>query len=546
MSIADDVVLSLQAGVDRLIRRLRGGAAPLSTHRRLLVVQIDGLSSVALDQGLASNYMPFLARMLERHGYRREPLAVGMPTSTPAFQMAAMYGVRPDIPGFHYYSRERRGDIHFPRPGHAAWVEERQAAGRRGILDGGSAYGCVFTGGAQNDLFSFARLTRPTRRGLVSALSAFVVMGWVLAKNLALTAIEVARAVLRLIANPVGDQGWRWLTIQLAISVWIRGFFTLAVSRDLYAGVPAVYVNYVDYDVAAHAFGPRSRRALRSLRRIDRAIRQFVRVARRVPEHQYDVYILSDHGQARCTPFRNLTGGRRLERWIFDEFLAPARAGESEARPSGLMRGIGARRRGATGLFQHSLNYLDEGFLRRGEAEAHQENGIRVIAAGPNAFLYVLDVDVPLDADALERRCPGLAEELSRHPGVGFALARSPGGPLCFWRGKRYPVGAADGPFAGRPDGALVVEGLTDLMAMPSAGDLVIYGIDAPLGHVSFIPEVGAHAGPSPEELHTFIVRPARVILPAPLTHPVQLYDHFMGYGTARQGSSDEHHRDPV
>ena len=31
----------------------------------------------------------------------------------------------------------------------------------------------------------------------------------------------------------------------------------MAVSRDLYAGTPAVYVNYLDYDVAAHAFGPR-------------------------------------------------------------------------------------------------------------------------------------------------------------------------------------------------------------------------------------------------------------------------------------------------
>ena len=48
-------------------------------------------------------------------------MSVGLPTSTPAFQMATMYGVRPpDIPGFHYYSRERQSDIHFPRRGHAA------------------------------------------------------------------------------------------------------------------------------------------------------------------------------------------------------------------------------------------------------------------------------------------------------------------------------------------------------------------------------------------------------------------------------------------
>jgi len=47
-------------------------------------------------------------------------------------------------------------------------------------------------------------------------------------------------------------------------------------------------------------------------------------------------------------------------------------------------------------------------------------------------------------------------------------------------------------------------------MAMPSAGDLVIYGIGASEGHVSFIPEMGAHAGPSADEMQTFIVRPRR------------------------------------
>src|SRR5438034_1744524 len=27
------------------------------------------------------------------------------------------------------------------------------------------------------------------------------------------------------------------------------------------------------------------------------------RVLRRVPEHRYDLYVLSDHGQAQCTPY---------------------------------------------------------------------------------------------------------------------------------------------------------------------------------------------------------------------------------------------------
>jgi hypothetical protein len=529
----DDLVLSLQRAIDRLVRRLRRGSAPEPGRRRLLIVQIDGLSHVVLDRALATGRMPFLKRLLRRDGYHLESMSVGLPTSTPAFQMAAMYGVRPDIPGFHYYNRERRADVHFPRAGHAAWVEARQAAGRRGIVQGGSTYGCVFTGGAENNLFSFARLTRPSGEGVLAALSPFVVLSWVCAKNLLRTLLELGRAVTRLAAHPVrAREHWRWLTIKIGFSVWVRGFFTLAVSRDLYAGVPAVYVNYLDYDVAAHAFGPGSRRSLLSLRRVDRAIRQLARVLRRVPEHRYDLYVLADHGQAPCQPYLALSGGRGFERWIFEQFLgAPAAAAPKAPERSGLVGGIRGRRRETPALLQHFLNYLEEDFWRNRDPEAYEQDGVRVISAGPNAFLYVLDGTAPLEAEALEQRFPGLAVRLSQSPGVGFVLARSNGGPLCFWRGERYQLGQAEpGPFAARADAALVVQGIADLMRMPSAGDLVIYGINAPEGHVSFIAEVGAHAGPSPEEMHTFIVRPASVTLPSPITHPIQLYDHFIRY----------------
>ena len=79
---------------------------------------------------------------------------------------------------------------------------------------------------------------------------------------------------------------------------------------------------------------------------------------------------------------------------------------------------------------------------------------------------------------------------------------------------------------------------VADLMAMPSAGDLVIYGIDAGPGHVSYITEAGAHAGPSPEELHAFVVAPPTVRLPEPLNHPIQLYPHFVHYFEASEPRS--------
>jgi hypothetical protein len=186
------------------------------------------------------------------------------------------------------------------------------------------------------------------------------------------------------------------------------------------------------------------------------------------------------------------------------------------------------QRRDNAGLLQKFMNYLDEDFFRRADPEAHEQGGVRVIAAGPNAFLYALDAVSPLDAAGVERRFPGLAEKLSCSPGIGLVLARSGNGkaPVCYWNGQRAELSAAaPGPFAGRDDAALVVRAIAGLMRMPSAGDLVIYGDD-----VSFISEHGTHAGASATEMQTFIIGPPGARPPRGVTHPAQLYKYFMRY----------------
>ncbi len=288
----------------------------------------------------------------------------------------------------------------------------------------------------------------------------------------------------------------------------MRQLYTLAVSSDLYGGVPAIYVNYVDYDVFAHSFGPGHRHALRALRGLDASIQQLFNVLRRVPEHRYDLYILSDHGQTPTVPYRALHGGGRLEQRLFEEILAPC------------------------------LGYLEQDFpWKLGEVrEAAERGGLRVVSAGPNAFVYFVESPTPLTLDEIDRRYPGLVDDLSRHRGIGVVLVRSEAGAVCVWQGRRARLGELEpGPFAGREDLAIVIDGIGDLMAMPSAGDLVIYGHHAEGGDVSFIDEQGAHAGPSREELHTFIIHPARVRLPLPIVHPVQLHPHLAEYLTQRR-----------
>jgi hypothetical protein len=468
--------------------------------RRFLIVQIDGLSRGVLDRALAGDGLRNTRRLLATGRLQRRELSVGLPTSTPAFQASVMYGVRPDIPGFHFYDKREGVELHFPRHGVADRVERRIAAGRTGILEDGACYGSVFTGGAPDSLWTFARLRRLTRAGSGirrTALS-LLLIGWVALKCLGLSLVTLARSAGRTAAALLAGgcplrRAVETLGLDIAISIWARELFTLLVSADLYRGVPAVYVNFLDYDVFAHAFGPEDRLALRALRRVDRSIQQLARIIRRLPDLGYDLYILSDHGQTPSRPFSRISRGRSLEQVVREA-----------------LGGVG--------------------------------DGVKLIAAGPNAFVYFTDRADPLTEAQIESRHPRALARLSRHRGIGLVLARGPSGPVCWYRGQRAPLArrpdpTTRDPFSRRADRALVVAGLRDLMAMPSAGDIVLYGTGAPGGHVSFIDELGAHAGPSEEELHTFILHPPSVRLPAgPLVHPVQLYPHFLAYRRAGAG----------
>jgi hypothetical protein len=545
----DDVVLWLQGLVDRLARWVRLRVPVSRERRRFLLVQIDGLSRETFARALHSGGTPALARLIATGRLKWRDFSVGLPTSTPSFQAALMFGVYPDIPGFHYYDKRERADRYFPRRGVADLVEARHARGRRGIMEGGVCYGCVFTGGATESLWTFARLLAPTRVGaaLLRVPLSGVLLGWVIVKCLVLTVYELSRALLRLVADPLGfgRRRLKWLLIKIGLSIWTRQLFTLAASADLYRGAPAVYVNYLEYDVFAHFFGPNHPTSLRALRRTDRSIAQLARIVRRLPEYGYDLYVLSDHGQTPTRLFDRVSGGRSAQIAILDVLAQTAAAGPPVHErklpdPAGPVRLRSLRASAWRGIFQRFLTYLERDYpARMRERGEHAiQDDVHVILAGPNAFVYFTDVPTPLTAEEIERRYPGAARALSELPGIGFVLARSAEGPVCWYQGRHVSLGSDSwrGPFDQRPDREVIVSGLRQLMAMPSAGDLVLYGIGAPGGDVSFIDERGAHAGPSAAELQTFILHPPSVTLPeAPLTHPVQLYPHFLAYGNGRR-----------
>ena len=489
--------------------------------RRFVALQICGCSHQVLEEALARGHMPALAGMLRRGDLALHRVPVGLPTSTPAFQAGLMYGGPVDIPGFEFLDKRTGTYRWFPRPWDAAAVEAAHARRGEGIVFGGRTYGSVFGGGAVDTVLTFAHLLRPSgvwgRIGLRAVLVPVAIVAWLVVKMSLVTLWEIGRwlgGALRDLTLGRRVSSLVETGRGILIGGWLRELITLGVTADVYAGVPAVYVTFVDHDVAAHALGPRHRAAFRALRGVDRSLERIARVVGRVPALGYDLYVLSDHGQIRSVRFHDVAGPVPVASAVLECF-GPARGVAAE--PIG--RGQPARPVDPPMPLWPFARDRQAGFSAV-ERHVRERNavwlgGLCVVPAGPNVNVYLTHRPDHVLAEEIDSRYPGALPRLSRHPAVGFVLARDARGPVCYYRGLVLrippPPGPTGCPLFDRPDRDVVVRGLQDLLAMPSGGDVILYGHYAEAGCVNFLDEVGSHAGPSEAELYAFLAAPPQV-----------------------------------
>jgi hypothetical protein len=521
---------------------------PGAARRRFVIVQVCGLSHDVLTLALAQGRMPATARLVRKGRLRIHRVPASLPTSTPAFQAGLMYGGPVDIPGFEFVDKRTGEYLWFPRPWDAARVEAAHARGRRGIVHGGRTYGCVFGGGAADTVLTFAHLLRPGPRwghlGLRARVVPTLLLAWVVVKMSVVSLLQRLRwlaAALRAfsLGHPIGSP--RHFLVRLVVSGWLRELCTLGVTADVYAGVPALYVNYVDYDVTAHALGPTHPAAFRALRAVDASIRDIAAVIQRARELRYDLFVLSDHGQIRSVPFAAVAGTDAVAEVILAAFgpgsgtASPPRSELREPAPMPLWP------------FVPEWHERPGGGARRvRERNAVWAGDLCVVPAGPNVNVYLTHTPARVQVEEIEARYPGALARLARHPAIGFVLARDARGSVCYYRDEVIrippPPGPTGSPLFDRPDRAVVVAGLQDLLAMPSGGDVVLFGHYTASGCVNFLGERGSHAGPSEAELYPFVMAPPHVRFDfEAVARPRDLYPLFAGYHEPGDGKPPRH-----
>ncbi len=484
----------------------------------LILVQIDGLSRSQLERAFRRGRLPWLRRLVRRRHYRLHTLYSGIPSSTPAVQGELFYGTKVAVPAFGFADRRTGKITRMYEAQPAAEVEDRLAAPGEPLLEGGSAYADVYSGGARESHYcastkgwdEIGRTMNPF------SLALFIVLHlWTAARVVVLLALESILAVFDCLQGAFrGRDLWKELQFvptRVAICVLLREMVTSGAAMDAARGLPVVHVNFLGYDEQAHRRGPASAFAHWTLRGIDDAMRRIWKVARRSDHRDYQVWVYSDHGQEPTVAYQALAG-RSIQEAVADVLgeVGSSEGGNGDSREFGIQYHRSRWLGGGRWLRMLSGRHL----LSRIRHEA-AEDRVLVAAIGPIGHVYPANQLTGEHRDRVARRLVNEAK-------VPLVLAapdeEEQEEEAVAWTGRgrfRLPGDAAE--ILG-PDHPFLHEAARDLVAAchhPDAGALVISGWSPQGPPVSFSEENGSHGGPGNEETRGFALLPGSVELPA-------------------------------
>jgi hypothetical protein len=542
-----------------------------SDRRGFIGVQIDGLGYYVIKGALTRRYLPFLRKLVRRRGWSLHRYRVGLPATTPASQLALMYGDNDDVPGFRWLEKDTRQLRITKSSAVCAQVEKRisaraRARGSGGILRHGASYCNMFAGDAASSTLTLSTLgaARGERLRWRDLLVFLVLWMGLLARVVVLSFWEALLEIydhLKAVqeGHPTRDEGI-FPFVRAATNVVFREIATQGCLLDIYRGVPFVYLNYSGYDEVAHHRGPNSTYAKLILRSIDRQVRKIVRATERYGARHYDVILLSDHGQSTTIPWEHLHG-QSLTEFILEHVAATRlfRLGaDHRAKQVGRSLAFAAWLREMEWMLPRPLGrtvqtlagWMSERLPDEAAAIDWTSDGELMVApTGSLAHVYFTADPAPLTIERIRADHGPLVDALVSHPSIAAVAARAEGGAVEIISAHGALRIDADGrqhlsgehPLDCYMDGRELLPEVVRLCAMPHAGDLVLFSAKDRGRVVNFQVEMGSHGGLHLDEQSGFVMTGPDVDFDFSRVHSVRdLHDLFARYHAGEAPRADE------
>ncbi len=510
------------------------------TQKGLVILEVDGLSFKAVEKAVDKGLMPSVSAILKNGTHKISSYDCGVPSQTSSSQAGIMYGDNWDIPAFRWYDKDRAKLISSNDNSNMAMIDERYLRGQ-GLLRGGSSINNLFSGDATNTVFTLSALNSRHKefkaRGFWYLNLAFL-NPYASLQTALLTCLDIVIEFLKGVKQFFSDGPRinRWhsaypLTRAFA-NILLRDVSTHMVVSDIIRGVPAIYTTYMGYDKVAHGMGPESKEALNILRGIDAQLDFIIDIVRRKAPFQYEVIILSDHGQSAGMSFKQRFGYTLTE--YLHKLLKNGHRSEEPISPEKDNSDALSNQIKAT-KDRIISGWLQETDLNSGITKLHKsisgnspsvrsKNDIVVCVGGNLANIYFTYHTGKICMSEIASVYPDFILSLIAHPGIGFIVAyQDCDTPVVLGNSgmRDLKTGRITGQDPLLPYGTPEVRAaqLLRLASFPHSGDIIVNSAVFENAEVAPFEEfLGSHGGLGGEQTEAFIIYPSDMQLPQDTT----------------------------
>src|SRR3989338_2999947 len=466
-----------------------------SSHKKFIIIQVDGLSYSLLQDLRKTRYIPFLKKLLTHyHVNRYDP---GYPSTTPFVQAGIMYNDNFNIPGFRFLDKKTQKQYTMGVAENARAIEQEISSKNYVILTGGTSIGNIFCGGAERSILTVAHLYK-TESGQkkVRDILALILLNplatlKVFYSSILEFCIELYESFLEIVTGLVRGKHFNWPFFfpyfpffRTFVNATVREISTEAALLEMQRNVPYIYLTYGGYDWISHYRGPESLSAFTLLRGIYADVKKLYKIAKK---NNYDFYVLSDHGQVPAIPFD------RLYYESFESYV-------SKIRKQILM------------LYSSSL-----------------------------AQMYFTDSTHRCELAEIEKKYPGFVERLVSHPGVGFVIGKQGNSIEIIHAKGRVIISGKDIKFSGERflqiygDEKKLIKQITYFAQLKYSGDLILNGAFDGKRIIAFEHfHFGSHDSIGGRQSDAFLISRDKVSLDH-VINAKELYGLFFAYHEAKK-----------
>lgn len=428
---------------------------------KTVIILIDGLGYDTLTFALQKKKCPSISKLLSQD-FTLHKYYCGVPASTTSTEALLFYGTNENIPGFTWYDRSLNLFVRGNRS-HELSVFEDTFPKKRELMRDGSAIMSVYTGGANQLVLSGRNLRFPKTTTMLKLFQYISLCILYPVQFIRILSLALKTALLYKKNNHQKSR-------RIFETIFLGQFSCFLTEIEIYRGTPRIFVDFLLYDEFAHKYGPTHASAISALHLIDRYIHRIQKTIDATGS-EYQILILSDHGQSPSTPYDN-----HIDQSVIDIQTAFTPAKVDVVKTYGTP-------------------------IQNSESEV-----IYAVPAGSMLQIYFShSLSKPYYEQDLNKKYPDCIQNLVQQPAFGWLLVRiapditkciSKHGYVLFNKGKVHSTSGS--PFDSFEGNTVqhILQSLAIYSHYPNNGDIVLFGSSTQNNEVySFENHKGTHGG---------------------------------------------------